>query len=137
MKLLGLNRVELLVNDGKAAIDVFDDLFNGATFRKEMDGDIPVHSWMNWAHGLELVEPRDPEHSMQKLLDTKGEHVFTVVFDVERIDDAREHCRSRGFDIVYDRDFGPHDDFAVHKQICVSSKRTHGLQVMLQELKRA
>lgn len=137
MKVTGLNRVELLVDDAADAAAVFDKLFNGATFRKELADEIPVHSHMDWEHGLELVQPKDPDHNMAKLLAAKGEHVFTVVFDVESIDDAREHLQANDFEIVYDHDFGPHDDFAVHKQICVSPARTHGLVVMLQELKRA
>jgi 4-hydroxyphenylpyruvate dioxygenase-like putative hemolysin len=137
MKVLGLNRVEMLVNDAPDAQQVFGELFNGATFHKEGAEDLPVDSYMAWDLGIELVVPKDPNHNMAKRLKTKGEGVFTVVFEVENIDDAREHLKEKGFDIVYDHDFGPHDGFASHKQICVSPTRTHGLLVMLMERKRA
>ncbi len=136
MKVLGLNRVEMLVNDPKDASKVFNDLFNGATFRLEGgDHGQPIESWMDWKLGIELVHPTDPNHVMGQMLKAKGEGVFTVVFDVESIDDARDHLKEKGFKIIYDHDFGAHDDIAVHKQICVSPERTHGLLVMLIEKK--
>jgi hypothetical protein len=137
MKVLGLNRVELLVNDPDDATNVFNELFNGAHFRPENDSDHgePVDCRIDWKLGIELVHPTDPNHFMGQLQSAKGEHVFTVVFEVESIDDARTHLKKKGFDIIYDHDFGAHDDIAQHKQICVSPARTHGLLIMLLEKK--
>jgi hypothetical protein len=136
MKVIGLNRVEVLVNDPDDAMRVFGDLFDGVSFHKEGGPDLPVNSYMNWDLGIELVHPTNKGHTISERLETKGEGVFTVVFEVESIDDAREHLKRKNFAIVYDHDFGPHDGFLSHKQICVSPERTHGLLVMLMELKR-
>jgi hypothetical protein len=136
MKVIGINRVEMLVSNGQKAADVFADLFNGAHFRLEGgDHSEPIKSYMDWRLGLELVEPTDPDHTLGQMLKARGEGVFTVVFEVESIDAAREHLKQRHYDILFDHDFGPHDDVAVHKQICVSPARTHGLLVMLMERK--
>ena len=106
MKVLGLNRVELLVNDPDAAQATFEKLFNGGCFA----ADSAVHGRpqdcrVNYPHGLELVHPMDTRYLPGQLLTARGEHIFCVVWDVDSIDAAREHVLAEGFSIRYEGDY--------------------------------
>ncbi|MCB2047358.1 MAG: hypothetical protein KDE32_03930 [Novosphingobium sp.] len=134
MKVLGINRVELLVADPDAAQATFELLFNGGHY----PADRAVHGRpqdcrVNYRHGLELVHPMDPEYKLGKLLAERGEHIFTVVWDVEDYDAAREHVLSSGFEIQYEGDYSAKPEVEVHKQMVVSPDKTHGMLVIFQE----
>jgi catechol 2,3-dioxygenase-like lactoylglutathione lyase family enzyme len=134
MKVLGLNRVELLVDDPDAAQATFDQLFNGAQFT----GDSGVHGRpldcrVDYRHGLELVHPRSEADKIGQLLKAKGQHIFTVVWDVDSLDAARAHVLQAGFEIQYEGDYSAKPEVEVHKQMVVRPERTHGLLVIFQE----
>ena len=134
MKVLGLNRAELLVEDPDAAQRTFEVLFNGGVYPP--DGGVhnrPLDCRVNYQHGLELVHPTSQADKIGQLLQAKGEHVFTVVWDVESIDDARGHLQRNGFEIQYEGDYSAKPDVEAHKQIVVRPERTHGLLVIFQE----
>jgi len=134
MRVLGLNRAELLVDDADAAQRTFDILFNGAYFAPDVGvHNRPLDCRVNYQHGLELVHPRSETDKIGQLLKAKGQHVFTVVWDVESIDDARAHLLRNGFEIQYEGDYSAKPDFEVHKQIVVRPERTHGMLVIFQE----
>ena len=91
MKLLGLNRVELLVNDPEQAERDLSALLggeNGLSFEREPAEGV-LDCRVDWKAGIEIVHPESDEHVVGQLLKDKGEHIFTVVFEVENIDDAR------------------------------------------------
>jgi hypothetical protein len=134
VRVLGINRVELLVGDADHAQSVFNELFNGAEFEPDpkTHGN-PVESRIDWQHGLELVQPTNDDHTLARRLAAQGEGVFTVVFDVEDIDEAKSYLKQHDFGIIYEGDFGSHGPFTSHRQVCVDPARTHGLLVMLQE----
>lgn len=134
MRILGLNRVELLVNDPDAAQATFEKLFNGGHFA----GDDAVHGRaqdcrVNYPHGLELVHPFDTRHLPGQLLAAKGEHIFCVVWDVDSIDAARDHVLAEGFSIRYEGDYSAKPGVEVHKQLVVEPDKTHGMMVIFQE----
>lgn len=134
MKILGLNRVELLVADPDAAQATFEKLFNGGHY----PADRAIHGRPqdcrnNYPHGLELVHPLDPDYRLGKLLADKGEHIFCVVWDVDSIDAARDHVLTQGFEIRYEGDYSAKPEVEVHKQLVVEPDKTHGMMVIFQE----
>jgi hypothetical protein len=134
MKVLGINRAELLVNDPAAAEETFKTLFNGGYFYPDSGvHGRPQECRVNYQHGLELVHNWDENDKIGKLLKDRGEHVFTVVWDVESLDDARAHLQRNGFEIQYEGDYSAKPDVEVHKQLVVRSERTHGMLVIFQE----
>lgn len=134
MKVLGLNRAELLVNDGAGAQAVFETLFNGGYFAPDLGvHGRPQDCRVNYQHGLELVHPFGTEHRTGQLLAERGEHIFTVVWDVDSIEAAKSHLQRTGFEIQYEGDFSAKSDVEVHKQIVVRPDRTHGMLVIFQE----
>ncbi len=134
MKILGLNRVELLVSDPDAAQATFEKLFNGGHFAADSAvHDRPQDCRVNYPHGLELVHPMDTRFLPGRLLAEKGEHIFCVVWDVDSIDAARYHVLSNGFAIRYEGDYSAKPEVEVHKQLVVEPDMTHGMMVIFQE----
>ena len=135
MKLLGLNRIELLVRDPDQAEKDLSSLLGGLSFEKEpvIDDQSPLDCRIDWKAGIEIVHPPNPEHAVGQLLETAGEHVFTVVFEVESIEDAKKWVTSQGFGIFYEYDDGREGKAATMRQITIERERTHGLLVTLIE----
>jgi catechol 2,3-dioxygenase-like lactoylglutathione lyase family enzyme len=135
LEVLGLQRVELLVDDADAAEATYQQLFNGALdFESDVDAATrPLDCRIDWRMGLELVEPKSAEDKIGKLLADKGQHVFTVVWDVNDMETAKAHLVANGFEVQWEHDFGPHGDLEVHKQLVIRPDRTHGLLVIFQE----
>jgi catechol 2,3-dioxygenase-like lactoylglutathione lyase family enzyme len=134
MKVLGLNRVELLTNNADAAQACFERLFNGGHFEADSAlHDRPQDCRINFPHGLELVHPMDTRFLPGQLLRDKGEHIFCVVWDVDSIDAARDHVLSSGFSIRYEGDYSANPEVEVHKQLVVEPDKTHGMMVIFQE----
>lgn len=138
MKVLGLNRAELLVEDPDAAQRTFDLLFNGGYYPSDSGvHNRPLDCRVNYQHGLELVHPTSREDKLGKLLEDKGDHIFTVVWDVDSIDAAREHVLNSGFEVQYEGDYSAKPEVDVHRQLVVRPDRTHGMQVIFQERRLA
>ena len=132
MKLLGLNRVEMLVNDPDQAERDLSSLLGGLSFDREPAEGV-LDCRIDWKAGIEIVHPESKEHSVGQLLEHKGEHIFTVVFEVEDIEDAKTWVVDQGFEILYEFDNGTDDRPASIKQLSISPERTHGMLVTLLE----
>jgi hypothetical protein len=137
MKVLGINRAELLVENPDAVMETFDRLFNGAVFTDDIGvHNRPLDCRHDWQHGLELVHPTDENDRVGQLLKQKGEGaILTVVYEVESIDDAREYLKKNGFEIQYEGDYSAHEDVTVYKQLCVRPEATNGFFVTFMERK--
>ena len=135
MKVLGINRAEILVRDADAAADTFTRLFGGGAFTEDhaVSGR-PLKCRHDWTHGLELVEPKDDVDMVGQLMLEKGEGtVLTVVYEVESIEDAKRYLLSNGFEIQYEGNFDHHPDVEVYRQIVVKPRNTFGFRVTFME----
>jgi len=136
MKLLGLNRIELLVKDPDQAEQDLSSLLGGLSFEREPAEGV-LDCRVDWKAGIEIVHPQSGEHAVGKLLEGKGEHVFTVVFEVESIVDAKAWVIEKGFEILYEFDNGTEGHAPTIRQLSISPERTHGMVVTLLEKVRA
>jgi hypothetical protein len=134
---MGLQRAELLVHDPDGAEATYQRLFNGCfDFERDVDAaSRPLDCRVDWTMGLEFVHPTSGEDKIGKLLAEKGEHVFTVVWDVNDFELARAHVLANGFEIQWENAWDPHGPLEVHKQMVIRPANTHGLQVIFQERK--
>ena len=134
MKLIGLNRVELLVNDPDRAEKDLSSLLGGLDFEREPAEGV-LDCRVDWKAGIEIVHPQSDEHVVGQLLRDRGEHVFTVVFEVESIDDARDWVTQQGFEVLYEFDNGGEGGSPppTIRQISIMPERTHGMLVTLLE----
>ena len=107
MKVIGLNRVELVVEDPDKEAQRLADLcgMSFATDHTEDDGH-NVLSRTDWTAGLELAGPMNDTSVMRHLLDATGEGLLTIVFRVESVDDVRAEAKAKGIAIQADLDFG-------------------------------
>ena len=138
IKVLGVQRAEILVSDPDAAEATFKRLFNGATFLPDNGvHDRPLDCRTDYEHGLELVHPTDESDPIGQLLKEKGDGaVLTIVYEVEDMDAARDYLKRNGFEVQYDADYGAHDHLATHKQMVIRPHLTHGLRITLMEGRR-
>lgn len=132
MKLLGLNRIELLVNDADGAEKDLSSLLGGLQFEREPSEGV-LDCRVDWKAGIEIVHPESEDHPVGALLRDKGQHIFTVVFEVEDIRDAKKWVLGQGFEIMYEFDNGSDEKAPTIKQISISPERTHGMVVTLLE----
>ena len=110
MKLLGLNRVELLVNDPDQAERDLSALLggeDGLSFEREPAEGV-LDCRVDWKAGIEIVHPESDEHVVGQLLKGKGEHIFTVVFEVDDIEAVSGALEAAGGEILGIRDMGDH-----------------------------
>lgn len=135
MKVLGINRAEILVRDSDAAVATFTRLFNGATFTQDHNvSGRPLVCRHDWEHGLEIVEPQDETDTVGQQLKAQGEGaVLTVVYEVENLADAKAYLIANGFEIQYEGDYDHHPDVEVYRQLVVKPKGTHGFRVTFME----
>ena len=105
MKILGFNRVELLLppDEIDAAVAKFNDTFG---FRLEPPHRVagqPVLSTTDFAAGIELIAPAGAASPLAARLAEKGRGgIGPLVWEVEDLDAAREHLVRRGCRIYFE-----------------------------------
>ncbi len=123
MKILGINRAELLVADPNGGAEVLSKLF-GMQFGTEVTEAHGVLSRTDFGAGLELAGPTGPESALQPLLENRGEGLLTIVFRVDSIDELLEVARSEGLEVVVDLDYGDRmPGYARYRQVSLASDR--------------
>ncbi len=129
MKILGLNRVELLLPDRDLddAIETFNTGL-GFALCKPMKLDEGIRSSVDFAAGLELVSPADETSPVFPLLnDTKRGALLTIVWEVDSIDAARLWAEEKGLRVLF-----AYEGHGI-KQLCFHESAFHGYVVTLME----
>ena len=124
MKILGINRAELVVADPNAGADVMSELF-GMEFETEITESHGVLSRTDFQSGLELAGPTGGEGSaMQSILDARGEGLLTIVFRVDSIEELLAEAAKKGLEVVVDLDLGDRTPRYKHyRQVSLASER--------------
>jgi hypothetical protein len=105
MKILGFNRVELLMSteDLDGAVEKFNDLL-GTSFappRVTANGDVLTTT--DWENKVELYGPAHPESTLTARISEKGRGAIgPLVWEVDDIDGAREYVVSKGYRIHFE-----------------------------------
>ena len=136
MKPLGVNRVTIAVNDLEKGKELYSELL-GATFHPANDEDaeaLGVRVAMSWDAGIELVSPiPERESIIKQIIDTRGEGVLGVVFNVDDVDQAKEVADKRGIAIWHTVDYSQEEidrflqgRFKKYKEYMLSPEGTFG-----------
>ena len=136
MKPLGVNRVTIAVNDLEKGKELYSELL-GATFHPANEEDaeaLGVRVAMSWDAGIELVSPIPERDSIIKqIIDTRGEGVLGVVFNVDDVDQAKEVADKRGIAIWHTVDYSQEEidrflqgRFKKYKEYMLSPEGTFG-----------
>jgi hypothetical protein len=130
MKILGLNRVELLVEDKDMDVIVkkFNDVF-GFKLRDahEVKGQ-NVRSSVDYDAGLEFVSPMNEKSPAYATLKEKGKGaLLTTVWEVDDFDAARAWAKKKGLNVLLE-----FEGQGV-KQLCLDPKEFFGFSVILMQ----
>ena len=129
MKILGLNRVELLLDDGD--LDTAIETFNaglGFNLSPALKLDEGIRSSVDFDKGLELVSPSSGASPVFPVLRERGKGaLLTIVWEVDSIDAAKKWVEEKGLPVQF--------TFEGHgiKQICLHESAFFGYVVTLME----
>jgi len=132
VKILGLDRVELLVDAGTIgpAVERMNEVFG---FRLSPPEEIPGHgllSSVDFDAGLEFVAPMGPGSSVTPPEKGSGRGaLLTVVWEVDDIASARRFAEEKGLTVILD-----FENESV-KQLCLSADEFFGYTITLMERK--
>lgn len=119
--------LSVVVKDLEAAIEHFETLFD---LKVHSRGESKEFGFINAILPLgkghiELLQPTDPSSAMGRFLETRGEGVYLVGFDVEDIPASAKELRERGARVTEGR-----PDYPI---AWVHPKDAHGLFVELRK----
>lgn len=134
MKILRLNRVELLINDEDMsdAIRVFNDALAFQIGTPHVIAEAGIRSAVDFKHGIELVSPIDEKSAIFPALREKGRGaILTIVWEVDSIEAARQWVKEKNILVRYYYE-GNQDGHKV-KQLCLDESAFFGYVVTLME----
>ena len=105
MKILGLNRVELLLpaDEIEAAVAKLNDAFGFQLAPPHRVAGQPVLSTVDFAAGIELIAPGGEGSPLAARLAEKGRGgIGPIVWEVDDLDAARDHLLRKGYRIYYE-----------------------------------
>ena len=97
-----IDHVAIAVKDINATIKVFDEIFGISA---------PDVSYLT-QHGvkavliqsgqtrIEILEPLDPENSIGRFINTKGEGLHHIALNVDNLQDKLHYLKDNGFDLI-------------------------------------
>jgi hypothetical protein len=105
MKILGFNRVELMLSPDEIhqAVERFNDVLGTSFAPPHAVAGGDVLSTTDWDSHLELMGPASTDSPMMARLAQKGRGgIGPLVWEVEDIDDARDHVVAKGYRVFYE-----------------------------------
>ncbi len=105
MRILGFNRVELLVapDDIHEAAERFNDLLGTAFTPPRLTAGGHVLTTTDWENHVELYGPSGPQSRIASRLEEKGRGAIgPLVWEVASIDEARQYVLDRGHRIHFE-----------------------------------
>jgi len=121
MKILGINRVELVVRDPDQEAAALGGLL-GVEFDRSVTEEHGVLSRTSFGMGLELAGPAKADSVMNDILDREGEGLLTIVFRVDSADAVVEMARNNGLEVVVDLDYGDGlEGYQCYRQVSLRS----------------
>jgi hypothetical protein len=123
VKILGFSRVELMLSPDEIheAVERFNDVLGTSFPPPHVVADGNVLSTTDWDAKVELMGPATTESPMMQRLAAKGRGgIGPLVWEVEDIDDARQHVLNKGYRIFYE-----FEGEGV-KQICLDPEQFYG-----------
>ena len=144
MKPLGVNRVVIAVKDFESGKQRYSKLL-GATFHSTNDEEaaaLGLRIAMSWDAGIELVSPLpDCDSKVKRTIETRGEGLIGVVFNVDDIEKAREAAEELGIPIWYTVDYSQEQidkyqqgRFKKFKEYMLDARAAHGVGAIIGQI---
>jgi methylmalonyl-CoA/ethylmalonyl-CoA epimerase len=125
-----IDHIGIAVKDLNASNDLFSKLFNRLPYHQEIleTQDLSVSFFKLDDTKVELLEPISEKSTIHKFLNTKGEGIHHVAFEVEDIHAEMERLKSEGFQPLTEKPYIG----ALNKLVCFfHPKTTNGVLVEL------
>ncbi len=130
MEILGFNRVELMMSpeDMHDAVVRFNDLLGTSFEPPQLVSDGNILTTTDWDNKIELFGPAHPGSPQYAVLEEMGRGgIGPLVWEVDDIDEAREHVLGKGYRIRYE-----YQEAGV-KQIVLDPKQFFGYLITFME----
>ena len=90
--------VAVAVRDIEDSLRLYSDLFGLEASERQTMADVGIKTAMIPVgdFSIELMEPQENEQVIRKFLDTKGEGLYRLAFEVEDIEAAIRHLEEKG-----------------------------------------
>lgn len=102
MRFEQIHHVAYVVSDIDAALPLYTEQFGMPLEIREVLADQGVEAaalGVGRGH-IELIQPLDPDNSVGRFLERRGEGIHHVAFEVPNVGDALDELRSAGVDLI-------------------------------------
>jgi len=125
-----VEHIGIAVNDLGNAIALFEKLFNQNHYKiQEVKSEGVSTSFFQLGETkIELLQATDPDSTISKFIDKRGEGIHHIAFEVEDIDSEMKRLKSEGFELIHTKA----KDGADNKKVCfLHPKSTNGVLIEL------
>ena len=132
MRFEQIHHVAYVVGDIDAALPLYMERFGMPLEIREVLADQGVEAaalGVGRGH-VELIQPLDPESSVGRFLERRGEGLHHVAFEVPNLEDALDELRSAGVDLI---DQAPRRGLGGHRIAFVHPRSSGGVLTELVE----
>ncbi len=126
-----ISHIGLAVRNLELVKDLYSSVFNLDSSPPIVEGDIKVSMVQVGDIKIELIEPVGNRGVMAKFLETRGEGIHHICFEVDHIDSALESLSAKGIELV-DKEPRPGAEGRI---AFLHPRSTHGVLIELVEKK--
>lgn len=105
MRILDIDHIAIAVKDLDKAIETFKNILGVEPLKVEEvpEERVKIAMFRVGNTYIELLQGTDPESSVAKFVEKRGEGIHHIAFRVDNVTEASEELRSRGFSVVYNQ----------------------------------
>jgi len=125
-----VEHIGIAVKNLAASIPLFEKLFNTKCYKTELVENENVNTAFLRGGGtkIELLESTDPEGTLARFIEKKGEGIHHIAFEVIDIEDEMQRLKKEGFILLNEKPKAGADN----KLICfLHPKQTNGVLIEL------
>ena len=125
-----VEHIGIAVKNLTAAVPLFEKLFNTKCYKTELVENENVNTAFLRGGGtkIELLESTDPEGTLARFIEKKGEGIHHIAFEVIDIEDEMQRLKKEGFILLNEKPKAGADN----KLICfLHPKQTNGVLIEL------
>jgi len=125
-----VEHIGIAVKNLAASIPLFEKLFNTKCYKTELVENENVNTAFLKGGGtkIELLESTDPEGTLARFIEKKGEGIHHIAFEVIDIEDEMQRLKKEGFILLNEKPKAGADN----KLICfLHPKQTNGVLIEL------
>lgn len=100
MKIKKIAHIGVGVKDTDKAKTLYQEMFSLPVSHEELLGELKIAFIPVGQTNVELVQSTEPDGTMSKFIEKKGEGIHHIAFEVEDIDQALEELKAKGVPLI-------------------------------------